>query len=555
MAWCCVYTWCRCKQASGIRFLYFWSHRPSGPSVDSTHHPPFRPRSVHVRSRGDGQADETSAAPRPKGMAPFRQDLRRAWVRLVRRTSPAHRRFVWLLVLVGAALRVARVNEAVSYDEALTWTHYASQRLWFVLSNYTFTSNHVLHSVLVKVSTGIFGVHLWSLRLPALLAGIAVMPLYYAFVRAMFNRYIAVLALALVAASGPLVEYSALARGYSLTWLFLVCALLAGRHFVKRENTVSGALMAVFCALGLWAVPTMAYAAVLVYLWAFLYLATTYRSTLQRRALKLLGSLVLCVAVSLLFYAPLIGAHGLDHLLQHPSLGEPSWKRFLQSEQDEAFALWVYFTDTGATWISLLGIIGVVYAAYTSRKYRLLLVALLLSTVPLVLVQRLVAPPRVWTYTLFFLHLSSAIAVFYFLKFLQERVHAGIAKRRRTAVAALVIAAGMGWLGMTAPREVPERFPDAVRAAGWAREHLRPGDRVWARPPWDAPMGFHLACMRLDPTIGGRPAPGAALYVLVGPGDGQTLSGVLRGNGLPDTAAVRFRKVEDWHRLEIFAAR
>lgn len=524
--------------------------RPS--TVASTQPQPFRPRSVgrHASHRGESDA----IAPRSRGLSAFRRDLRHAWVRLTDRTGPAHTRFVLLLLLFGTVLRVARLNEPVSYDEALTWTHYASQRVWSVLSNYTYTSNHVLHSLLVKLSTAVFGIHLWSLRLPALLAGVLAMPLCYVFVRAMFNRYIAVLTLALVAASGPLIEYSALARGYSLSWLLLLCALLAGRHFAKKDNTVSLLLVAVSCALALWAVPSAGYGVLLVHIWLFLYIGTTYKRTLQRRALRLLGSLVLCGVLALLLYAPLIAAHSLEHLIHHPSLGDNSWKNFLRNEQDQAFALWGYFTDTATTWIAGLGIFAVVYAAYTSIKYRLLLVALVLSTVPVVLVQRLVAPPPVWTYVLFILHLGSAIGVFYFLKLLQERVSSRITKRRRTAVAACVLAAGMGWLAVTGPHPEPERFPDAAKAAAWCREHLHEGDRVWARTPWEAPMGFHLSCEGSDPTIGGRPAPGGTVLVLVGPGDGQTLATVLADNGVPDSLVATFRKVEDWHRLEIFAA-
>lgn len=516
----------------------------------------FWPDRFHraVRYRGPPMpAPPTSS--KPRGFASFRRDLRRAWTRITARTSIAHTRLVLLLVLFGSVLRIVRLQGPVSYDEALTWTYYASRSVGFVLSNYTFPSNHVLHSLLVKCSTALFGVHLWSLRLPALLAGIAVMPLFYAFVRAMFNRYIALLALALVAAAGPLVEYSALARGYSLTWLFLVCALLAGRHFVKKDNTVSLMLVAVSCALGLWTVPSAVCGVVMAYVWLVLYLAVTYRSTLRRRMLRLGGSLLLCAALAVLLYAPLIAAHGLSHLFHHPALVERTWKRSMESEQDQVFALWAYFNDTAATWISVAGIFAVVYAAYTSSKYRLLLFALLLGAVPFVLAQGGVAPPPTWTYALLMLHLGSAIAVFYLLKVLQDRVHEGFTKRRRTAVAAIVLAAGMSWLGVTAPQEEPERFPEAGSAALWLKDHVRPGDRVWAEFPWEAPLAFHLACARMEVDMDGPPGPGGRAFVIVGPGSGQTLQMVLKGHGSPDTTGGTFRKVEDWHRLEIFAPR
>ncbi|MBK9059297.1 MAG: glycosyltransferase family 39 protein [Flavobacteriales bacterium] len=164
---------------------------------------------------------------------------------------------MFLVLAIGVILRILRLDGPVTYDEALTYVNYSSRSFGFLFSDYMYTGNHILHSAFVRISTLIFGVHLWSLRLPALIAGILVMPLFYAFVRALFNRHIAVIALCLLAVSGPLVEYSALARGYGLTWFFMVCSLLAARHFVKHENSVSVVMLGLFCALGMWAAPVM----------------------------------------------------------------------------------------------------------------------------------------------------------------------------------------------------------------------------------------------------------------------------------------------------------
>lgn len=41
----------------------------------------------------------------------------------------------------GVALRILRMNEAVTYDEALTYVHYAGRSFGFLFSDYLFTSN------------------------------------------------------------------------------------------------------------------------------------------------------------------------------------------------------------------------------------------------------------------------------------------------------------------------------------------------------------------------------------------------------------------------------
>ncbi len=486
----------------------------------------------------------------------FKVDLREGWGELVKRTSRSHVRWVLFVIFVGTVFRISQMRLGIIYDEAFTYTYYATQPLHFILSNYSYPNNHILHTVLVKLSTGIFGVHLWSLRLPALLAGVAVMPLFYVFVRAMFNRYIGLMAMALVAASGALIEYSALARGYSLTWLFMICAMLAGRYFAKSNNIVGALLVAVFNTLGMWAVPTMIYASIACYIWLLLYLMTNYETSVRRRLMRLAISLMAFILLTAAVYTPVVIVHSLDHLLHHPTMGENTWESFVSTHQDKAFELWAYFNDTSLTLISLLGFAGMIYAAYVSGKYRIMFIALVLGAVPFTILQSMVGPPRIWTYVLFNLHMSSAIALFYALKFIEEKVYAGFSKRFRTMLASVVILAGMGWLGISGAKDRIVREDDARSAADWFQGILRPNDRVLTQFPNEAALEFHLMAHGKDRrSVHVGPGPGGRLFALVGPADGQTLESVLKHNGMEGLDTTTFAKVKDWKRLEIFAAR
>src|SRR5690606_34647780 len=104
-----------------------------------------------------------------------------------------------------------------------------SRPLGAILSDQVDPLNHVFHSLLAGISVSFFGVELVAMRFPAFLAAVLAMPLFYLFTRAMFSRYIAMIALALVASSAPLIEYGALAHGYSVTWLCMLAGLVLGR--------------------------------------------------------------------------------------------------------------------------------------------------------------------------------------------------------------------------------------------------------------------------------------------------------------------------------------
>lgn len=483
-------------------------------------------------------------------------DLRSATSRLFSRSSTNHKRFVYFALAVGVVLRVLRMNEPVTYDEALTYVHYASRSFGFLLSDYQFTSNHILYSAFARISTLLFGTHLWSLRLPALLAGIIAMPLFYAFSRAVFNRHIAVIVLCLLAVSGPLVEYSALARGYSLTWLSMAIALLAARHFVKAENSATLVLIALACAMGMWAAPVMIYPACMVYFWALSMLVLSYESTLRRRLLKLAGSFFLFIGLGLLCYAPVINRHGIDQLLHHPSLVDYTWANFVNTQQDSAFELWAYFTNTASTMLAFAGAVGVIYAAYASSKYRMLIIGMGIASVPLVLVQHLVAQPAAWNFILFILFLGMAIGLFYLLKLVRDKLAPNFSKAQRTLLAGGFVLAVFGWTGIRGEGDTVERCPEAAPAAAWLVAHLQPGDHVLAQRPWDAPVAFEMACDGGDPkTINGKTDGSGTLYVLVGPSHGQTPIGVLNNEeaGAGQKPPVQLKM--SWLRLELYSDR
>lgn len=487
--------------------------------------------------------------------ARFRADVREVIDDYGVRTSPAHKRFVLFLLLAGTVLRAWMLSRPVSYDEAFAYVAFATRPIGTILSDHSHPTNHILHTLLAKLSTGIFGVGQVSLRLPAFFAGVLSMPLFYLFARGMFNRYIAIMALALVASSGGLIEYGALAYGYSLTWLCMTIALVLGRHFVKENNAVTALLIGLFCALGAWAMPSMIFIAAMIHLWLFFSLMFKYDQSLRARLTKLLLSLVVFVLLTLVFYTPVIMAHGLDQLFQQAAPPEHTWQRFTRTHTDQVLNVWVFFTDPVAPWIGLLAIAGLFHAFYISSKYRMLVFAMALGAIPLVMLLSDFGHARTWLYTLYIFHLSSAIAIFYLLKFVQDKLIPGFGKRARTAGACLVLLLP-AVPAMPVIRDRLERFPEAQKAADHLARALKPGDHVLADVGWEAPMAFYLIDRDVSMgVIGGAPTKGHFAYVAVDRQGGGSFDLVLGHHELDPAAFAPPVRVEQWQRMDLFAAR
>lgn len=85
---------------------------------------------------------------------------------------PQHRYALIALMVVAIVLRVANLDYPIRIDEKATLALYVTKPWAVALSDYSLPNNHLFHTALAKVSTSVFGVSLWALRLPALVDGI-----------------------------------------------------------------------------------------------------------------------------------------------------------------------------------------------------------------------------------------------------------------------------------------------------------------------------------------------------------------------------------------------
>ncbi len=128
-----------------------------------------------------------------------------------------------IIVALGAALRILSVDSALWYDEMVTLIDSVRAPFASIVTQFPSNNNHVLYSVLAHGSVAAFGEHSWSLRLPAVIFGIASLPMLYLLGAHVTSRFEAIWATLLLAVSYHHIWYSQNARGYTI---LLFCALL-----------------------------------------------------------------------------------------------------------------------------------------------------------------------------------------------------------------------------------------------------------------------------------------------------------------------------------------
>jgi hypothetical protein len=232
----------------------------------------------------------------------------RSWLRLAALAA---------IVGIGTVLRIGyALAEPMRVDESYTYNEYATRPLYDVVSLYTFPNNHLFHTALVYVSIRLFGSDPWAIRLPALVAGIALIPATYVLVSRFADARAGVWASALVAVSEPLVSYSADGRGYSILGLITVLTVATAHRLRNGGRAVDWVAFTVLPALGFFTIPIMLYPYSGILVWLLL-------SKLSGRAQALrVDRLILSVGatglLTFLLYTPTVGRVGWRAVTSNP---------------------------------------------------------------------------------------------------------------------------------------------------------------------------------------------------------------------------------------------
>jgi mannosyltransferase len=223
--------------------------------------------------------------------------------------------WIWLaaLTVLAACLRIIGLNRGLWWDEIYFLVITVRHPLVEILTIFPGDTQHPLYSVLAWLSVHAFGEHAWSLRLPALVFGVASVPLIYYFAAELAGRTEAWLSAALLTVLYHHVWFSQNARGYSMLAFFAMLStwmLIRGFEGDNSEGNNSKACRfgyALATALGLYSHLTMAFlVASHVAICGCLALFGRPNTLRQRSRGFLMLAFPIAAALSLLFYAPIL---------------------------------------------------------------------------------------------------------------------------------------------------------------------------------------------------------------------------------------------------------
>jgi Dolichyl-phosphate-mannose-protein mannosyltransferase len=329
-----------------------------------------------------------------------------------RRTSRAL--MVLTITAVAAGLTALYANQVMRTDEANSFLNYGTRSPLVSLAFFGSTNNHILHSVLMRLSVGLFGPAEWSIRLPAMLAAIAGVPAIYLAARQHLDWETALLAAGTAAGSTYLIDLGTNARGYSIVNLcfLLVLALLPA---MMQRRPAAWAAFCVLVALGAWTVPIMIYPFAIAMAWL---VVRGWADPPGGSRIRWLSSVALggCATgiITLLLLSPALVVTGagvpdqkgndiVDVLEQAVSVDVASRIESVQENLRVAWMQWIYPVSEGWAWLPLvLTVVGWGMALARGGNARALAVAVVVGPALVLAATALAAVPS-WALTFLFI--------------------------------------------------------------------------------------------------------------------------------------------------------
>ena len=164
--------------------------------------------------------------------------------------SPVQTAIFAALILGAIALRLYNLDVGIWYDEMLTYVRYMSLSVGQIISTYDDANNHVLFTVLARLSLSAFGDSVWALRLPAVGFGVASIAALYYLGRRVTNTRESLLAVALMTVSYHHIWFSQNARGYTALLFFTILSSAWFMDAIRHGNPRKWLLYSAAVALG-----------------------------------------------------------------------------------------------------------------------------------------------------------------------------------------------------------------------------------------------------------------------------------------------------------------
>jgi hypothetical protein len=436
-----------------------------------------------------------------------------------------------LLIILGTLARLSSLRLPLSHDEAYTTVVFAPS-IWSAITDYHAPNNHVFHTLLVHFSTSLFGLSGWSIRLPALIAGILLIPATYWLGKSIYDKYAGLLAAIFVSFLPAQILYSANARGYSIIALITLILFWLGDFVRKDKNVLAWLLIIFFSALGLWTIPIMLFPFGILFAWLFMENLLVNEIVYGSRGNFLKYWLIAgfsSAGLTFFLYTPIFIFSGLWKMI---GVNVPvPWDQMGNTLLAYVGGIYGEWFNGVPFFIVVLLIIGFMLALFfhrrLSKQHFPLQIAAIIWIIILVIIER----PEAWTRIWFFLMTPALIWSSAGLIGLVNKIHVKILGNISGSVILIVsfmfLPVAAAWQSLASMPEAVQQVSSEETISLFIKDQLQEKDLIVAMWPADASLWYYSKVHGIPDSHFDRNLPFERAFIIVSPKHGQTLNFVI----------------------------
>jgi hypothetical protein len=365
---------------------------------------------------------------------------------------------IWLIIalMIGVGTTGYFLTQPMRNDEAETFIRFVN-RGFLNLFYYPIPNNHVLHTLLVKASTLIWGISPASIRFPAYLAGIGSILLTFCLCRSLNKS--GLLASVAVSVFPYLILYSSMARGYSLLVFLTIALAFIGVQLSKKEPTVAGAMiLSSIAALGMLTMPSMLFPIAGIYCWLFcLFLLKRYAFRIILSKFVAPCSLFTIFFTIVLYTPVILASNGIESIVANKYVQSDLWPEFIRQVIPHFQAtISDFFRDIPAVvvYICIALVILGIYDSVRKRDWGSLLILpmILLGSAVVFLGQHAIPFSRTWIFIIPFILLYADFGFTYIIEIVPHNT--------RFFIIVLLFATGTFAAGSLISKNIITKYPD-----------------------------------------------------------------------------------------------
>ena len=403
--------------------------------------------------------------------------------------DPDEKRALLCLIVIGAGVRGYFLAQPMRFDEAKTFLETVAQA-WPELLAYHDPNNHLLHSILARLTTDVLGSHPASLRLVAAIAGMASIPAVFVLARVLTGTGGAgLVAAALMTVHPHMLLVDTMARGYSLKVLLVLVSSVLCFRWREGSSLRLAVLLALCLGLGCLVMPSFLMPAIGLLAWAGLNPRTFDRNARSVEVLRFSACVALTILFTVALYTPtIVASMGVEGLFGNRWVSPIPFNEFLRLMPAHGRDTLARFVRDVPVILVFVGgasaLFGFVRLLRRGRVAAALLFPCILVAGLVVVAGKSAVPfSRTWTYLI---PLTLVL------------VDCGLGLPSRRLVRRTVVVAAALSAALLVSHDTIAKYPDtgdfteARVVAQFLKERLRPDDLVISDVPAVMPLRFYL---------------------------------------------------------------